>query len=188
VAPRIDFVRRTPKVYLAGRVSKNDWRHNLVPGLRGAVQSYEMSAVPFPDDMATEDGFSYQGPFFVSDDHGCAHGPGSHGNGANGCMEQAELQDAHRTLVAERCVEGIRRSDHVFVWLDDFAAFGTLVEVGVAVALGKKVWIYASEDLAISELWFALHVAGEGRVMRFTDATSAARDFFEKVSIKAVPL
>ena len=49
-----------PRVYLAGTMVKNDWRHYLVPGLRehdGSDGSLEL-----PD-------FTYVGPFFVSCDH-----------------------------------------------------------------------------------------------------------------------
>jgi len=59
-----------PRVYIAGKVAKLDFRHDLVPGLRDWRR--ENGSLECRD-------FIYVGPFFNSCDHGCMHGPGSHG-------------------------------------------------------------------------------------------------------------
>ena len=61
---------RSLRVYLAGKISKNDWRHQLIAGLRN--HSWE-------DGPLTQSGFTYVGPFFISCDHGGFHGPNTHG-------------------------------------------------------------------------------------------------------------
>jgi len=58
---------------------------------------------------------------------------------------------------------GIRRCDLLFAYINDFASFGTFVEIGMAVALGKHVVLVEHADALGcddygeygTELWFA---------------------------------
>jgi len=59
---------RLGRIYLAGKIAQNDWRHELFPGLRGAEDF---------DGPPARWGFDYAGPYFISDDHGLQHGPGT---------------------------------------------------------------------------------------------------------------
>ncbi len=59
-----------PNVYFAGKIGKNDWRHGLVPALRGH---------DWGDCAIDTEAYRYVGPFFVSCDHGCNHNPHGHG-------------------------------------------------------------------------------------------------------------
>jgi Nucleoside 2-deoxyribosyltransferase len=95
------------RVYLAGKIDKHDWRHELVPGLRGALSVSETRRVCGecgPDCDGTRKHFcyvraewgeprtpvweahgvslAYAGPYFLSCDHGCYHGRSAHGVGA----------------------------------------------------------------------------------------------------------
>jgi hypothetical protein len=61
---------RPVSVYLAGKISKNDWMHQLFPGLRGGPwmgdhgQSLPISQYPiYPDAIS---GVNYSGPYFVA--------------------------------------------------------------------------------------------------------------------------
>ena len=130
-------------VYFAGKVGVRDWRHALVPGLR---ESQGVAAAPIRCD-----GFIYCGPFFISCDHGCAHGPGTHGLGPTCAGEMSPP----RWLVPRLCYRWLGRADLVFAWIDDPTCYGTLVEAGWAQAMGKPLYVgFASEDLA-QQMWFA---------------------------------
>jgi len=178
-----------PRVYLAGKIEKNDWRHKVVPGLRDAINESNFEDVPFPTQRFEVLGRArYMGPFFVSDDHGCGHGHSTHGNGTQGCLQIEHRPHSYRVNVAKRCQRGIELADHLFVWLDDHTAYGTLVEVGIAVGLGKQVWIYGPHDHPQrDDLWFASHVAADGRVILVNDAEAAVNDFLDKLQMRARP-
>jgi hypothetical protein len=182
--------RPLPKVYLAGKISKSDWRHSVVPGLRDVIDVSDYEDVPFPSEaLHVLSRARYMGPFFVSDDHGCAHGDKTHGNGPGGCMAAGHRPQAYKVKVAERCKMGISLSEHVFVWLDDLTAFGTLVEVGIAVGLGKSLWIYTPAGSAdLSELWFASHVGAGGQTLTAPTPEAAIEDFLGKLEMRARPL
>lgn len=136
--------RRAAKVYLAGKIRKNCWRHTLVTGLR--THHWDQGDLP----QAT---FTYVGPHFVSCDHGCAHQPTQHG-AENSCV----LDDSvPRQEVVQLCFTALQNSDLVFCYLDSRDCYGTLVEIGYAIALKKVVVIALSEKLdrlAQNEHWF----------------------------------
>ena len=123
-------------------------------------------------------GVLWSPPFFVGCDHGCAHGPSTHGSGVAGCTQTATT----RSEVARRCREGIDRADHVFAWLADLTAYGTLFEIGLAVGLGKKTWLYTSADRDHDDLWFAKHSATDGVITYADSASIAVKDFISKIA------
>lgn len=157
------------KIYLAGKIAQNDWRHDIVRDLNELDEMYystspeEWSSVPIPGTDLT-----YVGPYFQAAGHGCAHLLGHHGTtGAR-----------HKT--ATRCRAAIRNCDVFFAWLECETAHGTMVEIGYAYALGKKIIIarppkveqcdecYACRtygctngctDCNRDELWFAIEHA-----------------------------
>jgi nucleoside 2-deoxyribosyltransferase len=115
------------QVYLAGKIQENDWRHAIFRGLRNNRQT-------------VRDGFQYCGPFFISCDHGCYHGPGEHGRGA-GSDRECEVKPETRLSVVEKCRSWIDAADVVFCYVDRERAFGTLFELGYAVAKGKPIFL-----------------------------------------------
>lgn len=169
------------RVYFAGKIGKGDWRHSLFPGLRdasmregkghdGPICNGLMEPYPVP----SAGNVVYGGPFFVSCDHGCYHGTGTHGIGIGndggwlGCVEaQGELtspDDVRRTQIVELCQHWIEECDAVFVWLDSTDAYATFAEIGYAVALGKPVFLY--EPLpARDDWWFIRRLAMVARVL-----------------------
>jgi hypothetical protein len=167
-------------VYLAGKVAKNDWRHDAVLGLRGALGNGPETGAQMPQGefFVLSTGVRYSGPFFVGCDHGCAHGPSTHGSGNGGCTQTPTT----RSDVARRCREGIDRADYVFAWLDDLTAYGTLFEIGLAVGLGKKIWLYTSPDHDHDDLWFAKHSATNGVITYADSAAIAVKDFISKIA------
>ncbi len=176
------------KIYLAGKVTKPDWREAIVGAPYSDVSTDEskvLAGKEYPVLAAACLGYDYTGPYAFSCDHGCYHGDAQHGVGAshggcvNGTCETHGDQWANRLLVLERSLAAIREATIVFAWLERDAlahdpfgeprcsAYGTLAEIGYAHALGKTLWIGTPEH--IPELWF---------VMAMSDSRIVARDPF----------
>jgi hypothetical protein len=169
------------QIYLAGKIAKSDWRHNVAAELRDAsTERSNLSSVgDLPGQIGTRyDGVTYVGPFFAGCDHGCAHGGDTHAR-SGGCTEGHS-----RPRTAADCLAQIDRADVVFAWLDELepnghcTAYGTLVEVGYAVARGKHVVVGASQAPQepgeagivnrhpIDDVWFAWTVAHQRVIAR----------------------
>lgn len=139
--------------YLAGKISKNDWRHSLVPGLRDHI--YQQGAMDC-------DYFRYCGPFFVGCDHGGFHGRNRHGclgpdKGLNCCDPGETGASATRRQVIHRCMKGIDASDVVLAYITAPDCHGTVAEIQYAIVHGKEVVVafapgIASEDE--NDFWF----------------------------------
>jgi nucleoside 2-deoxyribosyltransferase len=134
------------KIYFAGKIGFNDWRHDIVGmGLRNAGQwNRDVWQSDGPDYINLDNGDIYCGPFFVSDDHGCGHGPNSHGTGNENtnCFTPPSRKE-----VFNRCIKQISESDYVFCWLSSKEAYGTLFELGVAFEKKKKIFLAIDESL-----------------------------------------
>jgi hypothetical protein len=147
--------RRLPYIYLAGKIRKHCWRHKLVYGLRD--HSWD-------DGPLFQNEFVYIGPFFVGCDHGCFHNKNSHGavavRGDNACPGrdyQAEF-DAPHLEVANLCLGALTKADLLFCFIDSTDCFGTIVEIGYALAHDVPVVIAIAPGVATSvdnDLWFA---------------------------------
>jgi hypothetical protein len=160
------------RIYLAGKVGKGDWRHDIVKGLHGAMDGLQFPCEwPVLGGAIHADGsrHDYVGPFFTSCDHGCTHGPNSHGIDGTSPYCSPSLHDlgqsatTHdlpdlRSAIFAQCVRAIRGCDLFFAWLDDATAYGTLVEIGIAHALGKHLCLACSEPPP-EDLWFSFHAA-----------------------------
>ena len=133
------------KIYLAGKIEQNCWRHQYVDGLEHA--GYSPDSIP----DAIRGVHSYSGPFFENPGHGMSHGERTHG------VVQKEYakhwqEEVDRVRVAVRCLFEIDRADVVIAKLAP-DAHGTLVEVGYAIAKGKRVLVI---DESNNECWFAV--------------------------------
>lgn len=159
------------KIYLAGKIGKNDWRHDLVKevypsqgrswtlGLREIWNTYDTSDDPWPIiPQGVLKRWDYVGPYFLGCDHGCAHGPGSHGVAATTWGDCAG-DKLHKDETVGRCLKAIDAADVVFAWLDDPTAYGTLAELGYAVARGKRVIIAHPSGFDPAEFWFVMQMA-----------------------------
>ena len=145
---------RTPHIYLAGKIRKHCWRHGLVSGLRDHSWN---------DGVLQEVDFAYVGPFFVGCDHGCFHNKNSHGavaiRGVNACPSrdvQAEFDGAHLE-VANLCLGAVTKADMLFCYIDSKDCFGTLVEIGYALAHNVPVVIAFAQGVASeadNDFWF----------------------------------
>ncbi len=134
-----------PRIYLAGKIAKNDWRHTLVPELR-TEHWHDRSVIVM-------DRFDYVGPFFISDDHGCAHGRNKHGV-LDACPTSEEDPVYDRNEIFEKCIRGIERCDLVFAYITSHDAFGTFFEIGLAHKAGKRIVLCFASNINIADFWF----------------------------------
>jgi len=150
------FRKCPPSFYAIGKIAKNGWREQFASrnDMPNDWTQY-LDAKP----LQTHFGFVYTGPFFISCDHGCAHiTPESHAT--TSCSEW----EFRPSRVFRQSESQIRRSGFVLVWagigedsLD--SAYGSLVEVGVAHALGKPILLAHDPKAELRPFWFALETA-----------------------------
>ena len=134
-----------PSVYMAGRMEEPCWRPFSVYDPRGTYDD-----IPIPRVMSFNGRpILYTGPYRTDlSNHSFLHGL----DGAQCCGEKE---------VFERSIAGIKACEVFFAWFDDLEAFGTLVEVGIAHALRKRIVIgFGSgllpdkDDDYRDEMWF----------------------------------
>jgi hypothetical protein len=187
------------RIYLAGKISNSDWRHSLVRGLRCARTESEIyedwPEITVGGTDLNPTPWTYTGPYFISDDHGCGHGPRWHGNGnaeEDGICGGAYPQPA-RSWIVRQALAAIDRSDVVFAWLgigdaeEQSSAYGTLAELGYASGKGKEIIVAAPCvtpvcDCALDELWFAARLPGV-RVIHGHDPVRAFNRWYRDPSL-----
>ena len=171
----------TKKVYLAGKISKNDWRHDLVDLRTGRPLDRPLD--PHFAQFKNTDLLTYVGPYFASCDHGCAHNNFRHAVGMDDggflsdCAEAGhnERDDLiHQKLVHTRSLEMIDQSDIVIAVIDD-DAHGTIFEVGYAIAKGKRVILVSGK--AYKEAWFPMANKDSIRAYSIEDAIETASNY-----------
>lgn len=169
-------------IYLAGKISKLDWRHSIVSGLRCCrnAGSCADSTVPLWGILENSifERFDYIGPYFTSCDHGCYHGPNSHGDllrwDTEGYTKEgyAETDSSpftshnqgtdstkeYRTNLVSRCFRAVQNADLFFAWIDQSTAFGTLVEIGWRMAGDKKTMAICMPKPQ-PDMWFSYQTA-----------------------------
>jgi very-short-patch-repair endonuclease len=179
------------KIYLAGKIAQNDWRHDIVqdPDELNECYNYSTNTLAWPTVPIPGTQLVYVGPYFEASGHGSGHDCGNHGT-----------QSAMHTT-AQRCRAAIQDCDVFFAWMGDGeTAFGTLVEIGIASALNKEIFLAwpptekcefctegCTDNLCIhfehcgcqcecnrSELWFAaeqatINIYAAGPVEAFAD-------------------
>jgi hypothetical protein len=163
------------KIYLAGKIHKNDWRHSIVAGLTNALTD---TAFPLWPELpnAIFGHHTYVGPYFVGCDHGCYHGDNAHGSGLADtapCGIGPVYQPEH---IWQRCQMAIDHADVVFAWIESEDCYGTLVELGWAAAAGKQIWIAGPRRFP--ELWIAYRLA-QKVAFQFKLADSALWQFLK---------
>ena len=147
------------KIYLAGKISRNDWRNEII-NTRGIKPS---------DINKTKDSDTYTGPYFVSCGHGCCHGDSKHGIIDVGCKnvnvepidesmcDKLDVVDFHGSLdwgerrdtIPKLCLSWIDDCDVLFAWIDSKDCYGTIAEIGYAYGQNKVIWIGYSNTLVM---------------------------------------
>lgn len=156
------------RVYLGGKIGHTDWRHDLFD-VRGVNpdrfdKTAGVSLRVREEDMPRRDRWIYNGPFFMSCDHGCGHGRSTHGLASNtrvGCIATGDGPVRPSEVVAA-CKYWIGTSDAMFVWLDSDSAYGTVAEVGFAVAAGVPVFLFEPPTVSVRQsrdMWFVREMA-----------------------------
>jgi hypothetical protein len=160
-AIRSQRAAQKPRIYLAGKISKHDWRGAILgPHRPGALDGGSGASLFDPQYVEQRREFFYGGPFFISCDHGCAHGPATHGAAFAGCLsDDAPLTpEETRSAIFNVSLARISRADLVFAYLNEADAFGTLVELGAAFSMGKPVFLLFGPDVTQKQredMWFA---------------------------------
>ena len=142
-------------VYLAGKIWKNDWRNKFCNYRHIPDEPYEI-AQGFQYDVNAN--LTITGPFFISCDHGCYHGNGTHGVGADysgghsgGCC-MGYYYD--RTQVFNICESQIDKAEIIFAYINCRDCYGTIAEIGYAYATGKDIFILFSDWSIEEDMWF----------------------------------
>lgn len=171
----VDMTTPRERVYLAGRITKHGWR---IPLLGGDARAATMLPADWEGSWPVLErkvlgAHDYVGPYFVGCDHGCGHGPATHGtlgveNNTEGgpgwwdpweCMGLAPSTAKVNMAIKDHCRTAIEVSTLVFAWITDLEAYGTLWELGYAAGRGKAVVIAMPLELKdapwVRELWFA---------------------------------
>jgi hypothetical protein len=154
-----------PIIYLAGKISRDDWRAQIFGCRFGAAPNDGTNDYGFDrllDETLTTDcgSFCYGGPFFISCDHGCAHTPAGHGASPSGCLEgmAGDGKLEMRSQIWDVNCARIKRADYVFAYINETDCYGTLIELGFAAALDKPIGIGIGRAVKIEEfddLWMA---------------------------------
>lgn len=143
----IFFDYQIKKIYLAGKISKNQWRSNILEN--GKIFGY----------------FENTGPFYK---HPESSRETYHGKEA--FWEHGSTNDLE---VYEECLEQIKAADIIFAWIDRTDCHGTLFELGYAAGIGKDILIGVDSDLSAGsggkysndasewrpDIWFCLQSA-----------------------------
>jgi hypothetical protein len=198
-------MKRTPKVYFAGKVSKNCYRTKLLKCSR--VMSEADALYDTPNGK-----IQYNGPYSLSCDHGCFHSY-AHGIAVNSDPSMctgwltspsgdAVIQATHLSpkQAIKLCINKIQSSDLMIAYIETLDCFGTIAEIGMASALNKPVilFIYKTfwrEDIDSShfqddtmirnnecydDLWFMKNLPRVAPLPGFPDLAAIPKQFFPK--------
>jgi hypothetical protein len=133
-----------PKIYLAGKIHNQGWRHKIVSGLD--LQDWDKGEL-------IQNDFIYVGPFFVNCNHGCYSAESSHLS-TTGCSPDRDLS---RKETAQLCREAVQKADLVFCYIESKDCYGTISEIELAHTLGIKVVIAFAPGVASpqnNDMWF----------------------------------
>lgn len=148
------------RLYLAGKIERNCWRHGIVRGLGDRSVGLKEWSVYWNSILECH---HYVGPFFESAfGHGSSHGDDTHGQrgiSSLGCDKfsygSSELVD--REKVHQHCLKAIQKANCLFAWIDQPDCYGTVTEIGYAKAIGKMVWVAGPRRFR--DLWFVYETA-----------------------------
>lgn len=167
------------RVYLAGKMTPGtvnrhkDWRHEILDegGVDTAMWGVVADLDEYPiHEKAIFDTHAFTGPRFV--DKGGVHVSFRDGNhGVEGSGLNGEDDGAARGRITDLCRGAINRSDVLFAWIDAQDCYGTIAEIGYAVAKDKRVWVASPK--AHHDMWFVFRMA-EWRSQEEYDSPRAA--------------
>lgn len=197
---------RLPKVYMAGSMRSGEGWRGIGVTDRSSRTGSTFSVNEWAGSSFLAHGrFIYVGPFSISDDHGCAHGSP---HMAFGCGDEffGEKTRYRRELI-EECQDRIFRCDIFAAYIDRDDCFGTLVEIGMAKAMDKLIWVGISPDVARNlaykaygyideeeyraekdhEMWFAQDLADHSVIVDKDKAADAFNSYVDSIELKRLP-
>jgi hypothetical protein len=172
------FGNEIKSFYLAGKITGDDWRSEIIKGY-GHENQIAADLPKDPGDFwETLDKavcvldchhLTYTGPWWVAPELECGHARAI--NHSLGPHATPHL-DSHgypvdlsgtwdKSVVCHNIRTAIKRADLVFAWINSADCYGTLFEIGYAVALGKAVVIafHCKDGEITQEHWVSHHMA-----------------------------
>lgn len=155
-------------IYLAGKINKTGWRHDIVKRLRKESVGIEAKGNIFEEfpilRKAIFDEHDYAGPYFIGCDHGCFHGHGDHGWGLDEgkhtlCYRGYVDRCTSERKLAAACLKSIKNSNVIFAYINSSVCHGTLIEIGYAKTNFKRIWVFFETEELAEEVWFARALA-----------------------------
>ena len=139
------YKKKIPRVYFAGKVGKQNYRHAL------GLQSRDMTYINKLHHH-NERPYIYGGPIIPSCDHGCWHlfFDGCTGFDGGYIYEDGRayyLEPSNHDAIVGATMKQIQQSDFLFAWFDSYDAYGSIAEIGFAAGNGVPVYIGFREDV-----------------------------------------
>jgi hypothetical protein len=132
------------KVYVAGKIRKT--RDPLHSQWGVTDRDSYLTAEP----IVLDEHWTYVGPFSIGCDHGCYHGPATHGAGREGCGDTPPSPNE----IFCQCLKQICECDIFVAYIDSMDCYGTLSEIGFATSHGKPIFIVYDPKIDTEQLWF----------------------------------
>ena len=174
------FRRVIGSVYLAGKMGTT-WRDTLMREdirirggwsceRKGILQWIEEGPGDFPWATAPNcvgvtgrHAISLTGPYWMPRDIGCGHDSADSVDSESPSTHAAGF-DQHSYMVTRNCNAAIKSADLIFAWIDSADAYGTLVEIGMAVSADPEKVVVVAIDASLGtkvvrDLWFAMAAA-----------------------------
>lgn len=158
-ASRCTVVARKPRVYLAGNISKNDWRYELIPQLR----SFEWGGT-----LIETASFEYAGPYFTSS---TLQGICSVTDPSTTCLGGKNAAPSLQAIV-ENNDKALQSADLIVAYITSVDCYHTLAEIGRASTKRRrpKIWIVLSSKMKGKK--FPKNIPNIGAVHYVTDVSS----------------
>lgn len=152
--------REHHNVYLAGKIEFEDWRGAFIDYRSASLWESDVDPVDWfiSRRVVINESATMTGPFFISCDHGCYHGEGTHGVqcewnciGANRMLTRIDVEYISR--------KQIDAADVVLAYINDRTCYGTLAEIGYARARNKYIIVVYDSGELLDEMWFVGEMA-----------------------------
>lgn len=195
-------------VYLAGKITGDDWRGEIVDGWAyqnhsghnygralGDSDGKSWDSVPYAAPAAFGAKLDYVGPWWfdcgVCGGHGTAsdcwephaYTYGEFDKHGLPCRPLDEGERAEAMFLVRRNIDAaIKACDLLFAWINSDDCFGTIFEIGLAVARKKTVVVASPRDFDDQQMWLCQRFAAD-RVFADT-AGEAWKALWEKVEAK----
>jgi hypothetical protein len=153
------FPSQSTRIYFAGKITRNGWRHSIIPELRSAwwgarIDTADPSDIEPVEFEICDKRLLYVGPYFVGCDHGCFHGPESHGIIGKNLPVDDRIEAPERYAVFNRCIHWLSSAHVVFAHIETQDAQGSMFELGWAHCQNIPTFINFTTNALAAEYWF----------------------------------